>query len=78
MGKAGVKVSSQFLAERLFGFSDSPVVVGRIEYDRLYETVTMEISGPDVPDCDQVRAVITLQQNRAGEKLYSVKFKPVA
>lgn len=71
---AKVSVSMEMLAEIVFGFVDNPVDVVGVEVDEDRRTVRFDITGPDVPDAEEVRAVIETRQNRAGQRLNRMTF----
>lgn len=72
-----VRVSKELLAEMLFGYSELPVSIGAVRDDPFCDALHLEISGPDVPDAPEVRAIFIVTQNRRGEKLHTLKFEPV-
>lgn len=74
---AQVRVSLEFLADRLFGFSQNPVVIKDARFFPEKDCLEFEIDGVDVPaDALRVHAQFTVTQNRAGEKFHALTFEP--
>jgi hypothetical protein len=74
-----VRVSAEYVAERLFGFSRNPVQVTGIGFDPNAGVALIEINGADIPaGAAEVRATITQESNRAGERLHRLTFDKVA
>lgn len=74
---AKLRVNAEFAAERLFGCSENPVRITNARFDPFAETIELLIEGPDVPEVAEVTATFTVTQNRAGERIHSLKFEAV-
>jgi hypothetical protein len=67
---AHVKVCSELIAQLVFGYADNLVRITSLAgYDQDTGVLTFNIEGPDVPDAREVDCIITVQQNRAGDRL---------
>jgi hypothetical protein len=74
---ARIKITPEFISDQVFGGTQAPVEIRGTTFDPIMRVLVLDIAGPDVPECDEVRAEVTLQQNRAGERLHTVVFKPI-
>lgn len=70
-------MTAELVSDRIFGGTQSPVEIKNAMFDPDRGVLVLDISGPDVPECAEVTAQITLQQNRVGERLHTIVFKPV-
>lgn len=75
---AKIRIVPEILSDRLFGGSEYPVKIMAARFDPFTEVVELMIEGPDIPDADEVRAIITVTQNRVGERIHTIKFEPAA
>lgn len=75
---AKITFSRDLLQEMLFGWASNPVKVESITRSPDGTIYEIEISGQDVPDVDRVHGIINEQRNRAGERLRTLKFEPIA
>lgn len=72
---AKIKFSPIVIEEMLFCYSPNRV---KVNYAYFQDgNVVFDISGPDVPDCEEVMAENNKQQNRAGQQLLSMTFKEI-
>lgn len=74
---AKLRIDPTVLENLIFGYAASDVrIVGAVETAE-HGAIVMEIVGDDVPDSPEVRAICTLQSNRAGQRLLTMTFEPV-
>ena len=72
---AKVSVTAEFLATMVFGAAPNPVEIRNAFYDQELGLVVFEVEGEDVPESEQVRAVISVECNRAGDSLRRMTFE---
>jgi hypothetical protein len=73
---AKVRFAAHVVSEMLFGWAEQPVAINNGEYDPLHDEFMFEISGLSVPDTDaEIKAIITQQTNRAGERFHTLRFE---
>lgn len=58
----------------LFGYSDAPISVKSIVDHG--DAWRVEIEGPELPQVDNVRAIVTESRNRAGQRFCTMTFEP--
>lgn len=73
---AKIKVSAELISEMLFGFTEYPTAVAGCD-GMADGVVIFEVEGLNVPNCDAVTADITIMTNRAGDRLRTLKFRPI-
>jgi hypothetical protein len=73
---AKIRVTGEFVAEMLFGFSPHIVDITDARFDFARREFEFDISGIDVPDVEEVRGEFTVQHNRRQERLHTLEFKP--
>lgn len=60
---AKLKVTRELAAKMLFG--DEPIIIVGAMFDPAYRTLVLEISGPGVPDVEEVIAEISEEHSEA-------------
>ena len=70
MGKSNLQISHYVLA-RALNLPDN-VSLGNATYDLRQDMVIFEVSGPDVPDCLRVDALITREPEKFTTKFIDV------
>lgn len=71
---AQVSIHKALLQDMLFGFTPNPVEIRNSHFDYRNDCVVFEIAGPDVPDKPEATVTVTLETNRAGDKLRKMTF----
>lgn len=74
---AKVQVSLELIEDLLFRYADNQVHIRKASIETETRHLVLEIEGADVPDAPTARVTVTVQQNRAGEKLHRMTFEPV-
>ncbi len=75
---ARLEVSTTIIEDFLFGIAKHPVRVTDARWDPIEQKIAFEIEGIDIPaDATHVQALITLQQNRAGQRLHEMTFSKI-
>jgi len=74
---AKLKVAPKIIEDMLFGYSENPVYVTGIEYDKERDVFVFELDGKDIPKCEEVMAEISVQQNRAQQRFITMKFEKI-
>ena len=73
---ATVEIEPRFLIEILMPGLDVNVEEGW--FDRMHETIVLRLSGPDVPDCERARIVMTRNYDDKGPAIVmTAALKPV-
>lgn len=72
---AKVSVPIEFITEVVFGAAPNPVEIRNAFYDLELGVMVFEVEGEDVPESNQVRAVMTVERNRAGDKFRRMSFE---
>jgi hypothetical protein len=74
---AKIRFTPEVLEDLIFSYASSPVrIVGPVGRDE-NGLIVLEISGANVPDAPEVIAICNVQQNRAWQRLVSMKFKAI-
>jgi hypothetical protein len=73
---AKIRIAAALLESLLFDFSECPVRVNGAGVDP-DGCLFLMIEGADVPAVPEVQAICTVLQNRAGQRLVSMKFEAV-
>lgn len=71
-----IHVSTELVADLLFGYANSAVSIDDAKYDANTRSFAFDISGPDVPEAEVVTGLCSVQTNRCGERLHTLEFKP--
>ena len=74
---AKVMVAGEVVSEMLFGYANFRVDVNGGHYDHIRDVFVFDISGPDVPDADDVACDFSVNQNRRGERFHKQEFRAV-
>ncbi len=72
---AKIRIAPEILADLLFGYTPQPVKVEGAGVDA-DGCLLFFITGADVPEIPEVRAICTVEQNRAGQRLVRMTFEP--
>lgn len=73
---AKIRIAAALLESLLFDYSESPVRVNGAGVDP-DGCLFLTIQGADVPEVPEVQAICTVLQNRAGQRLVSMKFEAI-
>jgi len=72
---AKLKISPDIVENMIFGFSENPIYVKRISFDKDKDDyLVFELEGIDIPDCEEITCEMKVQQNRVGQRFISMKF----
>lgn len=75
---AKIRIAIELLEHMVFGQAMGPVRVLSRRFNHVTNDLECEIEGPDVPDVEEVNGVLHAQQNRAGQRLVTMTFDPIA
>lgn len=73
---AKIKCANVFVSDMLFAYADKPVRITGAVWDEAAQVIILEIEGEDVPDAPAVQAVLSVETNRARERLHRMRFEP--
>jgi hypothetical protein len=73
---AKLHIHKSMLEWEIFGYTEHPVEILNVEYEKHRGVLVFEIAGPDVPDTEEIIAVCTTDQNRIGQRLIRMNFVP--